>query len=509
VGESDIAARYPLVPWPRSLEPRAGEFAVGPETRVALAPADDADVCASGAALGLPAGGTPGADGAITLALDAGAPAGDEAYALLAAPERVDVRARSARGLFYGAQTLRQLLAAPPAGRVPAVALEDGPRFGYRGLHLDVGRHFFPIEFIKKYVDAMATFKLNTFHWHLTEDQGWRLEIERYPRLTEVGAWRKETIVGHARTGSKAYDGTPHGGFYTQAQARDLVAYARARAITVVPEIEMPGHCLAALAAYPELACTPGPFEVRTTWGISDEVMCPSERTFAFLEDVLREVIAIFPSERIHIGGDEVPKTRWRESAVAQEVIRREGLRGEDELQSWFVRRIERFLNANGRRLVGWDEILEGGLAPDATVMSWRGTKGGIAAAREGHDVVMCPENDLYFDHYQGDPATEPLAIGGLTPLEDTYAYEPVPPELSPHEAARVIGAQGCVWTEYMPTTGQVEYMAYPRALALAELSWSPREARDWGAFRTRLAPALALLDGLGVPYRRPDGARS
>ena len=460
-------ARYPLIPWPRTLAPRAGDLA-------------NAD--------------------AVTERLDPSIE-GDEAYVLDVTPERAELRARTDRGLYYGRQTLRLLSA---SGRVPCVRIEDAPRFRYRGLHLDVGRHFFPVEFIKKYIDVMSVFKLNTFHWHLTEDQGWRLEIKKYPKLTEIGAWRKETIVGHARKGPKGYDGTRHGGFYTQAEAREIVEYARARAITVLPEIEMPGHALAALASYPELACTPGPFEVRTTWGISEEVMCPSERTFAFLEDVLREVMAIFPGEYIHIGGDEAPKTRWRESAVAQEVIKREGLKDEDELQSWFIRRIETFLNANGRRLVGWDEILEGGLAPNATVMSWRGTAGGIAAARQGRDVVMCPQEDMYFDHYQGPEDQEPLAIGGMTPIEDTYRYEPVPAELSAGEARHVIGTQGCVWTEYMPTPERVEYMAYPRALALAELAWSPKDARDLGSFRARLGPSLALLDRLGVGYRKP-----
>ena len=460
-------ARYPLVPWPRVLESRSGELTPGVAAIARLDPSIE----------------------------------GDEAYVLDVTTARAELRARTDRGLYYGRQTLRQLSA---SGTVPCVRIEDAPRFRYRGLHLDVGRHFFPVEFIKKYIDAMSVFKLNTFHWHLTEDQGWRLEIKKYPKLTEVGAWRKETIVGHARKGPKGYDGTPHGGFYTQAEAREIVEYAKARAVTVLPEIEMPGHSLAALASYPELACTPGPFEVRTTWGISDEVMCPSERTFTFLEDVLREVMAIFPGEYIHIGGDEAPRTRWRESPVAQEVIRREGLKDEDELQSWFIRRIETFLNANGRRLVGWDEILEGGVAPNATVMSWRGTAGGIAAAREGHDVVMCPQEDMYFDHYQGPEDQEPLAIGGMTPIEDTYRYEPVPQELSADEAKHVIGTQGCVWTEYMPTPERVEYMAYPRALALAELAWSPKDARDLDSFRARLGPSLALLDRLGVGYRRP-----
>ena len=481
-------ARYPVIPWPRSLEPRAGAFT--PRSPIALA------IGASGpVATG---------DARVSLAIRPDAPAGAEAYRLDIAPDRIELFAQDPRGLVFGSQTLRQLATASPHA-IPAVRIDDRPRFAWRGLHLDVGRHFFPVEFIKKYIDTLAAFKLNTFHWHLTEDQGWRLEIKRYPKLTDVGAWRAETIVGHARRGPTGYDGTPHGGFYTQDQARDVVAYASARGVTVVPEIEMPGHSLAALAAYPEYANVPGPFAVRTTWGISDEVFSVSDETFTFLENILREVMAIFPSEYIHIGGDEAPKKRWKESPQAQAIITTEHLGDEDGLQSWFIRRIARFLGANGRRLVGWDEILEGGLAPNATVMSWRGTSGGVAAAKQGHDVVMAPQADLYFDHYQADPEHEPLAIGGMTPIEDTYAYEPVPPELSADEARHVLGPEGCVWTEYMPTPAQVEYMAYPRALALAEIAWSPREARDLGSFRQRLPAALRLLNGLGVGYRKAE----
>jgi len=502
--------RYPLIPWPRSVEARDGAFAIAAGMRIALTEPGTNDLRRLGELLagyirelsGVDA--TIGAGGAVALALRSDAPAGPESYALDITTERIELVARDPRGLFYGIQTLRQLVAASPKA-VPAVRIEDAPRFPYRGLHLDVGRHFFPVEFIKRYIDLLATFKLNTFHWHLTEDQGWRLEIKRYPKLTETGAWRKETIVGHARRGPKGYDGTRHGGFYTQDQARDVVAYAKERGVTVLPEIEMPGHSLAALAAYPEFANVPGPFEVRTTWGISDEVFSPSEATFTFLENVLREVMDIFPSEYIHIGGDEAPKKRWKESPDAQAIIKKEKLADEDGLQSWFIRRIERFLNANGRRVIGWDEILEGGLAPNATVMSWRGTKGGIAAAKQGHDVVMAPQEDLYFDHYQADPEHEPLAIGGMTPIEDTYRYEPVAPELSADEAKHVLGPEACVWTEYMPTTDEVEYMAYPRALALAEIGWSPREARDWDSFQKRLPAALALLDRLGVKYRKPS----
>jgi hexosaminidase len=452
-------------------------------------------------------GGRARAAGGIHLELDP-AVAGAEAYHLTVDARGAEVRASSAAGMFYGVQTLRQLAmdGVRETGRVMrvnAVRIEDSPRFGWRGLHLDMGRHFQPVAFVKRYIDLMALFKLNTFHWHLTEDQGWRIEIKRHPRLTEVGGCRAETMVAR-NFDPYVGDGIPHCGFYTQDEVRDVVAYAAARHITVVPEIEMPGHAVAALAAYPELACTPGPFAVRTTWGVDENILCPSERTFTVLEEVLTEVMALFPSRFIHIGGDEAPKDRWKASPLAQEVIKREGLKDEHELQSWFIRRVERFLNANGRRLIGWDEILEGGLAPQATVMSWRGTAGGIAAARAGHDVVMTPTDFLYFDYYQGDPRFEPLAIGGNLPLEKVYSYEPVPSQLTADQARHILGAQGNIWTEYLKTPAAVEYHAYPRALALAEITWSPREGRDWEGFLSRLPVALRLLDAHDVNYRLP-----
>ena len=410
--------------------------------------------------------GTPLPTVRLTLVADATIP--DEGYRLEVHPNVLSITG-SLRGLFYGLQTLRQLLPVGGTGRIPALAIQDAPRFPYRGMHLDVSRHLFPVPFIERFIDLLARYKFNTFHWHLTDDQGWRIEIKKYPRLTSVGAWRSETVEGKQLDPYQG-DGKPYGGFYTQDDVRRIVAYAKARFVTVIPEIEMPGHAVAALAAYPELACTPGPFSVGTTWGVYDDVYCPSERTFAFLEDVLTEVMDLFPSRYIHIGGDEVPKTRWKESPVAQEVIRREGLHDEAELQSYFVRRIEKFLIAHGRRLIGWDEILQGGLAPEATVMSWRGMEGGIEAAHQGHDVIMTPGSHLYFDHYQASRETEPLAIGGFTPVEKVYAFEPVPPELSTEEARHVLGAQANLWTEYITSPEQVEYMALPRMLALAEV---------------------------------------
>ena len=425
-----------------------------------------------------------------------------EGYRLRIDPRGVVILGSPA-GLFYGAQSVLQLAAARNRSTfvLPASEINDQPRFPYRGLHLDTSRHMFPVEFLKRYLDWMARYKLNQFHWHLTDDQGWRIEIRQYPRLAEIASMRKETLVGHSPQ-STQYDGKPYGGFYTQEQIRDVVAYARDRFITVIPEIEMPGHSLAALAAYPELACTPGPFETATTWGGFKDVFCPKENTFQFLENVLTEVMELFPSRYLHIGGDEVEKDRWKESADAQEVIRREGLKDESELQSYFIRRMEQFINSKGRRMIGWDEILEGGLAPDATVMSWRGEEGGIAAARQGHDVIMTPSAYLYFDHYQGDRNKEPLAIGGNLPLDKVYSYNPTPEALSAEEKKHILGAQANVWTEYMADTRQVEYMLFPRLFALAEVVWSPEDERNYRDFRGRVPAQLARLKRESVNYR-------
>lgn len=501
------------VPAPAHIAWGGGAFAVTPSTVVVVRVADSVDadrlarrageIFREAAGFEVAVSTTQDGNGPVMLVLETSGP--PESYGLRVAEDGVVVTAPDPAGLFYGLQTLGQLIV--PAGNgtatIPSVAVGDEPRFRYRGMHLDVGRHVFPTAFVKRYIDLLSRYKFNTFHWHLTEDQGWRIEIERYPRLTSVGGCRRETMV-EKNFDPYVGDGTRYCGFYTKEEVRDIVAYAADRFVTIVPEIEMPGHSLAALTAYPELACTPGPFEVGTRWGVFEDIYCPSETTFEFLEDVLREVMALFPSEYIHIGGDEAPKRRWRESDVAQAVIRREGLEDEHGLQSYFIRRVERFLNANGRRLIGWDEILEGGVAPDATVMSWRGMAGGIEAARQGHDVIMTPGSHVYFDHYQGDPRFEPLAIGGYTPLEKVYHFEPVPDELTAAEARHVIGAQANVWTEYMKTTSHVEYMALPRMLALSEVLWSPLEKRNWQVFRSRLPARLRELDRLGVGYRVP-----
>jgi len=435
---------------------------------------------------------------------------GEEGYHLTVEKENVIITASTAKGLFYGLQSMFQLL--PPqimstskvegvSWKMEGIKVMDKPRFGYRGMHLDVGRHFMPADFIKKYIDILAMFKMNTFHWHLTEDQGWRIEIKQYPKLTSMGSMRSETVVGHAGNSTK-YDGIPHGGFYTQEQVKDIVAYASKRFITIIPEIEMPGHSVAALTGYPQLSCTGGPFKVATTFGVFDDIFCAgNDSTFVFLQNVLDEVMSLFPSKYIHIGGDEAPKARWHNCPKCQARMKAEGLKDEHELQSYFIKRIEKYVVSKGRHIIGWDEILEGGLAPEATVMSWRGMDGGIAAAREHHDVVMSANEFTYFDHYQADPATEPLAIGGYLPLKKVYSFEPVPDQLKPEEAKHILGAQGQIWTEYMKTPDYVEYMLLPRMLALSEVLWTPRAQKDYESFTSRLDNSLKRLGIMGVNY--------
>ena len=441
---------------------------------------------------------------------------GDEGYRLTVTRSRITIRAYRPAGAFYAVETLRQLL--PPQifrealvdsvkWTVPGVEIEDQPRFGWRGAHLDVSRSFMPKEFVKKYVDLLALHKLNRFHWHLTDDQGWRIEIKKYPKLTTVGAWRRGTLIGvqnqYRDTLSWVYDSVRHGGFYTQDDVREVVAYAKARFITVVPEIEMPGHAQAAIAAYPELGNTGQQMEVLRHFGVNPNIFNAEETTVRFLQDVLTEVIALFPGKYIHIGGDEAVKDQWIASARAQQLIRERGLKDEHELQSWFIHQMDSFLTARGRSLVGWDEILEGGLAPNATVMSWRGMEGGIAAALAGHDVIMTPTSNTYFDYYQSpDRATEPMAIGGMLPLDTVYAFEPVPAALTPEQAAHILGTQGQIWTEYQRTPKHVEYMVFPRLLALAEVAWTPRNLKNFADFRARLAKHEARLSILDVNYR-------
>ncbi|RZJ66452.1 MAG: beta-N-acetylhexosaminidase [Flavobacterium sp.] len=424
-------------------------------------------------------------------------------YSILVKPEQdIYIAAADAEGVFHAFQTLLQLLPTDSkTPSIPAVSIYDEPKFKWRGMHLDCARHFWSVDFVKKYIDHLAMYKMNTFHWHLTDDQGWRIEIKRYPKLTEVGSKRSGTMAGHYN--EQRWDNIPYGGFYTQEQIKEVVAYAKKRHITIVPEIEMPGHAVAALAAYPELACTPGPFEVEKTWGVFDDVFCPKENTFKFFEGVLTEVIALFPSEYIHIGGDECPKTRWKTCEHCQKLIRDKNLKDEHGLQSYFIQRVEKFVNSKGRKIIGWDEILEGGLAPNAAVMSWRGIDGGIAAARQKHNVVMTPEGYLYFDRYQGDPKNEPLGFGGYVPIEKVYGFNPIPDALSADEAKYIIGVQANLWTEYIATEEHAEYMIFPRIAALSEVAWGTSDPDNFKQFQKRLFRHLSLLDKLGVNYAK------
>ena len=428
----------------------------------------------------------------------------DEGYELNVSKNDITIKSKHAKGAFYAVQSLIQLLPLPSdlnSFKILCLRIKDQPQFTYRGMHLDVGRHFFSVDFIKKYIDLMARLKMNTFHWHLTEDQGWRIEIKKYPKLQEIAAFRKETLIGHYNDQPHQFDGKPYGGFYTQEQIKEVVAYAKTRQVTIIPEIEMPGHSQAAIAAYPELGCSGEQVEVATKWGVFDEVYCPKESTFKFLEDVIDEVVALFPGKYIHIGGDEAPKTNWKNCAHCQKLVKKEGLKDEHGLQSYFIARMEKYINTKGKQIIGWDEILEGGLAPNATVMSWRGTSGAVQAAKEGHDVILTPGSHCYFDHYQSENENEPLAIGGFLPLEKVYHFNPIPEGLTDKEATYVLGAQGNVWTEYMQTEKQVEYMAYPRAVALSEVLWSSPENKNYQDFIHRLEYYQKRLDQLEVNY--------
>ena len=431
-----------------------------------------------------------------------------EAYQLKVDANQVVISSPSEAGVFYGIQTLRKAVDVAEGSNVelPAVEIKDQPRFGYRGMMLDVGRHFFSMDEIKTYIDMMALHNINRFHWHLSEDQGWRIEIKKYPKLTEIGSMRKETVIGH---NSGKYDGKPYGGFYTQEQAKEIVAYAAERYITVIPEIDLPGHMQAALAAYPELGCTGGPYEVWTQWGVSDNVLCAgNDQTIQFIKDVLAEIVEIFPSEYIHVGGDECPKVKWSTCPKCQARIKALGLKSdnkhtkEERLQSYVIHEAEEFLNSKGRKMIGWDETLEGGLAPNATVMSWRGEAGGIEAAKQHHDVVMTLNTYLYFDYYQSkDTETEPMAIGGYLPIERVYSYEPMPKSLSPEEQKYIVGVQANLWTEYIPDFKQVQYMVLPRMAALSESQWCAPEKKNYEAFLQRVSRLVNIYAKNGWNY--------
>ncbi|MEU8917199.1 beta-N-acetylhexosaminidase [Streptomyces nigrescens] len=515
-----------LVPAPLSVDgPYRSAVRLGEDTALAAEPGTEDTArwlrATLGAAFGLPLPpGSGKTTDTLALALDPALP--PEGYRL-AADARWGVRITGGgpAGVFWGAQTLRQLLgphafrraplAPERAAVLPQQTVEDGPRFAWRGMLLDVARHFLPKDGVLRYLDLLAAHKLNVLHLHLTDDQGWRIEIRRYPKLTEVGAWRERTKLGHRA--SPLWDERPHGGYYTQDDIREIVAYAAQRHITVVPEIDVPGHSQAAIAAYPELGNTDvidtTSLKVWDTWGVNPNVLAPTDNTLRFYEHVLEEVLGLFPSPFVHIGGDECPKDQWRASATAQARIAELSLAGEDGLQSWFIRHFDRWLADRGRRLIGWDEILEGGLAEGAAVSSWRGYAGGIAAAKSGHDVVMCPEQQVYLDHRQHPSPDEPVPIGFVRTLEDVYRFEPVPPELTAGEAAHVLGTQANAWTEAMDSQQRLDYQVFPRLAAFAEVAWSRLPApadRDYQDFTRRMAAHYTRLDALGVGYRPPGG---
>ncbi|MEA3287027.1 MAG: beta-N-acetylhexosaminidase [Candidatus Marinimicrobia bacterium] len=452
------------------------------------------------------------ADIKIKLHASAGIP--PEGYVMKITRSGILITAGDTPGVFYGIQSLRQLLPvfvenqekSLVGHRIQTAVIQDYPRFGWRGMHLDVSRHFFPVEFIKRYIDMIALHKMNVFHWHLTDDNGWRLEIKQYPKLTEICAWRVDREHQDWRKWSpvEAGEKSTYGGFYTQEEVRDVIAYAAERQIAVIPEIEMPGHSSEIFAAYPELSCKGELLPVRpgSYWPNEDILCAGNDSVFIFLERVIDEVAELFPAEYIHIGGDEAAKTHWKTCPKCQARIKAEALADEHELQSWFIRKMEKYIHSKGKRIIGWDEILEGGLAPDATVMSWRGEAGGIAAAKAGHQVIMTPSSHVYFDHYQGDPETEPQAIGGYTPLKEVYAYEPIPMELEQIEHQYVLGAQANLWTEFVKTTKHAEYMVLPRMTALSEVLWSAPEQRNWSDFMERLTYLEVRFDALNWNYR-------
>ncbi len=514
-GQSTPPAEPAILPRPVKVEGLAGEFDVSAKTmvvcedRTELKPVAEFLAAVLSQALGATIEVAAQASGPSIALTTQGAQEelGEEGYELSVSEKGVQLRAAAARGLFLGVQTFRQLLpptaaavasapAAPIVIKLPALRIVDQPRFRWRGMLLDCGRHFMPKDLIKRYIDLMAYHKLNVLHWHLTDDQGWRIEIKKYPKLTEIGGWRTAT-----RDSEQPRDAqNRYGGFYTQDDVREIVAYANSRFVTIVPEIEMPGHARAALAAHPELSCTGGPFKVRTEWGVDDDIFCAgSDKTLEFLENVLGEIVELFPGEYVHIGGDEAPKARWNKCPMCQRRIKSENLKDEQELQSYFVRRIENYLNARKKRVIGWDEILEGGLAPNATVQSWRGLDGAIAAAASGHDVVCSPTSHCYLDYAQGPGVDEPHLMGFI-PLERCYQFEPTPPQLAAEQVKHILGLEGNLWTEHAPPA-LADRQLFPRIIALAEVAWTPMERRDWSDFQRRLGEHRLRLDALGVRH--------
>lgn len=504
-----------IIPKPVNLEIKEGCFSLTPATVInVVAGSEDLEAANRyfsellSASLGAPLAITEGTAQKKAINVTVSPQLKPESYELTVDQQAIHITAGSGKGVFYAYQSLRQMLPVEIENGTPLkkiniqnVSIKDEPRFGYRGMMLDVCRHFFPVEDVKTYIDMLALHKLDRFHWHLTDDQGWRIEIKKYPKLMEIGSTRPETVIGR---NSGEYDGTPVEGYYTQEQIREIVQYAADRYITIIPEIELPGHASAALASYPYLGCTGGPYEVEKLWGVFDDVFCAGkETTFQFFEEVFDEIIPLFPSEYIHIGGDECPKTRWKNCPDCQKRIRQEKLKNEAELQSYFVHRIENYLNSKGKKIIGWDEILEGGISQTATIMSWRGTQGGIRAAKQGNQVVMTPNNYVYLDYYQSkDTDKEPLAIGGYVPVDTVYSLNPTA-GLNEAEAAKVIGVQANLWSEYIPQFSHVQYMTLPRMAALAEVAWTPNSLKDFTDFKRRIPALMKRYEALNYNFAR------
>lgn len=455
-------------------------------------------------------------DNSIIFVLSSNKGLQDEGYQMTISERRIVIEANKNAGFFYACQTLMQLIGDDFAldtirydsfsKDIACCKITDYPRFQYRGKHLDCARHFFSADYIKRYIDMLAFHKINVFHWHLTDDQGWRIEIKKYPLLTQIGSKRKHTLVGHYsdnEKGKEKFDEKEYGGFYTQEQIKDIVQYAKQRNITIIPEIELPGHCLAALAAYPEYSCIEKPLEVSGTWGVFDDVFCSKDSTFKFLEDILDEVVALFPSKYIHIGGDECPKVRWKECKACQDVMKKNNIKDETLLQGYFTKRIENYLNNKGRKIIGWDEILESGVSKDATIMSWQGEMGGEKAAKQGNDAIMTPSAYLYFNFYQGVAENEPLSIGGFTPLKKVYNYEPIPENLNNEQAKHIIGLQACTWTEYISSNSLLEYNDFPRMAAFCETAWSQKQDKNYDDFVQRLYSLLDIYKKAGINYSK------
>lgn len=513
-----IEANYEVIPLPQIITETTGNgFSLNKKTKIVYSPENErqkrtaeflAEYIQFATGLSLSVTDQPVSKNAIILKINEtlGKP---ESYFIEINSNQISIEGVDDAGIFYGVQTIRKSIPANTenfAVLFPSAKIEDYPRFSYRGMHLDVSRHFFPVEFIKKYIDILALHNLNRFHWHLTDDQGWRIEIKQLPELTEIGSKRAQTVIGR-NTGE--FDGIPYGGYFTQEEAKEIVAYAQERFITIIPEIDLPGHMVAALTAYPELGCTGGPYEVIQTWGIYPDVLCAgNEKIFTFLETVFSEIVEIFPSEYIHVGGDECPKIRWEACPKCQAKIKELKIKGDKEhsaefkLQSYVITRIEQFLNSKGRQIIGWEEILEGGIAPNATVMSWRGKKAELEAVRQGHDVIMVPKTNCYFDYYQTrDTENEPLAIGNYVPVERVYSFEPIPDVLTAEERKHIIGTQANLWSEYILSPSHAEYMLLPRLTALSEVQWATPDKKDYDYFLTRLSVMTDLFKKLDYNY--------